>query len=118
MISFGLTEEQEVIRETLREFANEALRPIGRECDEAFEIPQDFLDTVWELGLTNTQIPEEFGGGGEERSAVTNAIVLEELGFGDLGLAIAATAPNAFVNAIHDLEIDPKDLIAVTGIGC
>jgi alkylation response protein AidB-like acyl-CoA dehydrogenase len=102
VISFGLTEEQELIRDTLREFASDALRPIGRECDEASEIPQDFLDTVWELGLSNTQIPAEYGGAGEERSAVTNAIVLEELGYGDLGLAIAATAPNGFVNAVLD----------------
>ena len=49
MISFGLTEEQELIRDTLRDFANEAMRPIGRACDEAFEIPEDFLDLVMEL---------------------------------------------------------------------
>lgn len=108
MISFGISEEQELIRETLCEFANEAMRPIGRECDEAFEIPQDFLDSVWQLGLTSTQIPEEFGGGGEERSAVTNAIILEELGFGDIALAIAATAPNGFVNAVLDYGTDAQ----------
>jgi len=108
VISFGLTEEQELIRDTLREFAADALRPIGRECDEAGKIPQEFLDTVWELGLTNTQIPTEYGGAGEERSAVTNAIVLEELGYGDLALAIAATAPNAFANAILDHGTDAQ----------
>ena len=102
MINFGMTEEQELIQETLREFANEAIRPIARDCDESTKIPQDFLDSIWELGLTSTQIPAEYGGGGEERSPVTNAIVLEELGFGDVGLAIAATAPNAFVNALLD----------------
>ena len=102
MVSFEMSEEQELIRDTLLEFANEEMRSIGRQCDESFEIPQAFLDTVWELGLTATQIPEEFGGGGEERSPVTNAIILEELGFGDIALAIAATAPNAFVNAVVD----------------
>ena len=56
MISFEISEEQELIRETLREFANEEMRSIGRDCDEAFEIPQTFLDSVWELGLTATQI--------------------------------------------------------------
>ena len=60
MISFKLTEEQELIRDTLREFANDALRTIGRECDESSHIPDDFLASTWELGLTNTQIPEEF----------------------------------------------------------
>jgi len=108
VISFGLTEEQELIRETLREFANEAMRPIARDCDETGQIPQDFLDSVWELGLTNTQIPEQYGGGGEERSPVTNAILLEELGFGGVALAIAATAPNAFVNAILDHGTDEQ----------
>ncbi len=108
MISFGLSEEQELIRDTLREFANEAMRPIARDCDETAQIPQDFLDSVWELGLTNTQIPEQYGGGGEERSTVTNAILLEELGFGGVALAIAATAPNAFVNAIIDHGTDEQ----------
>jgi len=113
VISFGLSEEQELIRDTLREFANEAIRPIARECDESFSIPQDFLDSVWELGLTTTQIPEEYGGGGEERSALTNTIVLEELGFGDIPLALAATAPNAFVNAIldHGTDAQKKSLL-------
>jgi len=108
-----MSEEQELIRETLQEFANEAMRSIGRECDETFEIPQDFLDTVWELGLTSTQIPEAYGGGGEERSPVTNAIILEELGFGDIPLAIAATAPNIFVNAVldHGTEAQKKALL-------
>jgi alkylation response protein AidB-like acyl-CoA dehydrogenase len=108
VISFKLTEEQELIRDTLREFANDAMRTIGRDCDEASRIPDDFLNSVWELGLTNTQIPEAFGGAGEERSPVTNTIILEELGFGDVALAIAATAPNAFVGAILDYGTDEQ----------
>jgi alkylation response protein AidB-like acyl-CoA dehydrogenase len=103
-----MTEEQELVRATLREFAAEALRPIGRECDEASEIPDDFLQTVWELGLTNTQIPAEYGGGGEERSPLTNAILLEELAFGDAALAVAAVAPNQFANAVIDHGTDEQ----------
>ncbi len=102
MISFGPSEEQEIIRDTMKEFAQQAMRPIARDCDEESSIPQDFLDTIWELGLTSTQIPEEYGGGGEDRSAVTNAILLEELGYGDATLAVAAVAPSAFANAIVD----------------
>ena len=102
MISFGMTEDQELVRDTLREFAADMLRPIGRECDENSEIPEDFLQSVWDLGLTSTQIPEEFGGAGEERSPVTNAILLEELAHGDAALAIAAVAPSQFANAIVD----------------
>ncbi len=101
MISFKLTEEQEMVREAMREFAEQAMEPIARDCDEASSIPADYLDTSWELGLVSAQIPEEFGGGGE-RSAITTTVLLEELGAGDAALAIAAMAPSAFVNAIID----------------
>lgn len=102
MISFGMSEEQQLIRDAMREFAADAIRPIARECDEAGEIPADYLDTVWTLGLTSTQIPEEYGGAGEERAPITNVILLEELAFGDSALAIAALAPSLFANAILD----------------
>ena len=78
------------------------MRPIARDCDEESSIPQDFLDGIWELGLTSTGLPEKHGGGGEPRSPVTNAILLEELGYGDATLALAAMAPSAFANAIVD----------------
>ncbi|MDJ0869483.1 MAG: acyl-CoA dehydrogenase family protein [Myxococcota bacterium] len=96
MISFGPTEEQEVAREAMREYAQSAIRPLARECDEAAAIPDDFLQEVWQLGLTATQIPESYGGGGEPRSPLTNALVLEELACGDASLALAAVAPSLF----------------------
>ena len=102
MISFGMSEDQELVRDSMREFAAEAIRPLGRECDESSAIPADFLQSVWDLGLTSTQIPAEYGGGGEERAPVTNAILLEELAHGDAALAMAAVAPSQFANAILD----------------
>jgi alkylation response protein AidB-like acyl-CoA dehydrogenase len=102
VISFKPTEEQDVAREAMHEFARDAMRPIARECDEASKIPEDFLARSWELGLVNTQLPEEFGGGGESRSPVTNALVLEELAWGDASLAVAAVAPAGFAFAIAD----------------
>lgn len=102
MISFGMSEDQQLVRDSMREFAADAIRPLGRECDEASSIPGDFLQTVWDLGLTSTQIPAAYGGGGEDRSPVTNAILLEELAHGDAALALAATAPSQFANALVD----------------
>ena len=67
MITFKLSEEQEVVRDALHDFAEQAIRPIARECDEASEIPAEFLDQTWELGLVSTQIAEAYGGGGEPR---------------------------------------------------
>ncbi len=103
MISFGPSEEQELIRNTLREFAAQVLRPAARAADEASELPAGLLDQAWELGLTATQLPAEVGGGGEARSPVTNVLVLEELACGDPALALAALSPNLFAFPIADL---------------
>lgn len=102
MISFGPTEEQQIVRETLRAFAGELIRPLARDCDENSRVPGDFLQSAWELGLTNTQIPESYGGGGEARSPITNALILEELAYGDAALAIAALSPSLFAMPIVD----------------
>ena len=108
MISFAPTEEQEVVRETLRGFAGEALRPLARSCDEEGRIPDEFLQSAWELGLTSTQLPEVHGGGGEERSPLTNAIVLEELAWGDAALALAALAPSLFALPVLEQGTDEQ----------
>jgi len=96
VISFGPTEEQQVARDAMREFATDAMRPIARASDEAGAVPAEFLEQAWQLGLTATQIPEAYGGGGEARSPLVNALVLEELAFGDAALALAALAPSLF----------------------
>lgn len=103
MISFGPTEEQELVRETVREFATAELREIARECDESAQVPQEILDKTWELGLVNGAIPEEYGGGGLDRSPVTNVLVLEELAFGDAALAVSAMAPALFISPLVDM---------------
>ncbi len=108
MISFALTDEQSSARDAMQSFANEALRPLAREYDEASAIPDTFFQQAWELGLTATQIPETYGGYGAERSPLTNAIVLEELAYGDVSLALAATAPSLFANAIGDQGTDEQ----------
>ncbi len=102
MISFKMTEEQEIVREAMHDFAEQVLRPAARPADEASKLPEELLAQTWELGLVGTQLPESAGGGGEERSPLTNAIVLEELAWGDAALAIAALAPAAFAFAVAD----------------
>ena len=57
MISFQLTEEQEVVREAMHEFADAAMRPAARDADEQSKVPEDFLGQSWELGLVSTQRP-------------------------------------------------------------
>jgi alkylation response protein AidB-like acyl-CoA dehydrogenase len=108
MISFAMTDEQESARAAMRGFATAAMRPQARDYDEAAQIPDAFLAQAWELGLTATQLPEAFGGYGAARSAVTNAIILEELACGDATLAVAATAPSVFGYAVADQGTDAQ----------
>jgi alkylation response protein AidB-like acyl-CoA dehydrogenase len=102
VISFQPSEEQEVVRHAMHEFAEQVLRPAGRGADEASALPDEVVARTWELGLVATQLPQECGGGGEPRSPVTNAILLEELAWGDAALAAAAAAPAAFAFAVAD----------------
>jgi alkylation response protein AidB-like acyl-CoA dehydrogenase len=92
VIDFEPTEEQQLIVETVRQFAENEIRPLARDADEAGAIPAEVLTRAHELGLVANALPEELGGGGE-RSAVTGALVAEELAFGDLSLALAILSP-------------------------
>ena len=108
MIAFGPTEEQDLIRQTVHEFAEGEMREIARPCDEKRELPDELLQKSWELGLVAGAIPESYGGGGIGRSPVTHALVLEELGWGDVPLAAAAMTPALFVQPILDFGTDEQ----------
>lgn len=108
MIAFAPTEEQETARDAMRGFAEQVMRPMARECDEAAAVPDSFLTQAWELGLTSTQIPETYGGFGAERSPITNTVILEELAYGDAALTIAAVAPSLFAYAVLDFGTEDQ----------
>ena len=96
MVNFKPTDEQELIRETMAGFAREVLRPAAREADEKAAVPEAVVERGWELGLVQTTIPEACGGYGDARSAVTGALLLEELAYGDLALALHLLTPRLF----------------------
>jgi alkylation response protein AidB-like acyl-CoA dehydrogenase len=99
---FDLTpsEDQQLIVETVTEFAAEQLRPAAADADAKLEAPEGLLTRAAELGISLVGIPEELGGVGTERSVVTNALVAEALAHGDLGLAVAVLAPSAVSTAL------------------
>lgn len=72
-----LTEEQELLRESVRRFAREVVRPRAKEIDESGEFPLDFFRQAGELGLTGVAVPEEHGGAGMD--AVSYCLVIEEV---------------------------------------
>jgi len=77
MLNFDLTEEEEQIRETIRAFADEELKPIVQELDEDKRFPIDIFKKIADLGLLGLPIPEEFGGVG--CSTLAYVITVEEL---------------------------------------
>src|SRR5229473_7956260 len=93
MIGFALSDEQKMIRDTVAAFALEEIRPAARPADESATIPLELIAKTWELGLVQGAIPEAYGGYGDARSAVTGAIVAEELAFGDLAIALHLLTP-------------------------
>jgi len=93
MVNFKPTDEQELIRETMAGFAREVLRRHGREADERNEVPDEVVQRGWELGLVQAAIPEAFGGYGDSYSALTGALLIEELAYGDAALALHLLAP-------------------------
>ena len=92
MVDFEPTEEQQLIIETVHQFARQEIRPRARECDESRAPSQEVLQLAHELGLVANSIDEVHGGGGE-LSALTGVLVAEELAWGDLALALAILSP-------------------------
>src|SRR6516164_1144308 len=103
MISFDLNDEQKMARETVGAFAAEQIRPAARAADESGSIPADLLAKAWELGLVRGCLPENIGGYGDPRIAVTGAIVAEELAYGDLSFALHAMAPRLLAFPVAEM---------------
>lgn len=93
MAGFTLDEDQRQIQDMARKFAAKELRPIARDCDEEAKLPIDLLNKVWQLGFCPNAIPEKYGGYELGRSALTAAIMAEELAWGDVSLTLGALSP-------------------------
>ncbi len=103
-----LTEEQQLMRDTLRRFADEAMQPAAREADDCLRLPEGFLDAFSDLGATSMAVPEVLGGAAERVSAVSQMLVAEDLARGDMGMAYGALSPLSFVNALVHWGSEPQ----------
>ena len=93
------TEDQAMIAGVAAELADEVLRPAAADADGARAVPDEIRAQAAEMGLTLLSVPAELGGVAEERSAVMNVLVLEQLARGDMGLAVGIMAPAAVAGA-------------------
>jgi alkylation response protein AidB-like acyl-CoA dehydrogenase len=94
------TDEQQMLGESVGDFALAKLRPAAEEADAGCAAPPELLAQANELGLTMVGVPEELGGALEERSAITSVLLSEALAQGDAGIALACLAPAAVSTAL------------------
>lgn len=102
------TESQALIQQTMRRFAEDALRPSADAADVALAPPAALLSGAADLGLLELAVPEAYGGAAEERSVVTWTLAAEELARGDMGLALALLAPVSCAHLVVDLGTDAQ----------
>src|SRR5690606_25793631 len=93
-----LTQDQEMIRDAVRDFAQEQLAPHAARWDKEHHFPKDVHQGLAALGAYGICVPEEFGGA--QLDYLTLALVLEEIAAGDGGTSTAISVTNCPVNAI------------------
>jgi butyryl-CoA dehydrogenase len=88
-----LTEEQLMIQETARKFAESELKPIAEEIDKKMEYPVEMFKKMGEVGFMGLMVPAEYGGTGTD--TVSYAIVIEELARACASSALGVAAHNS-----------------------
>lgn len=96
------TDEQQMVRDTMRRFADEIVRPAAEHADAACATPPEILQQACELGVALLAVPEALGGAAEERSVTSTMLIAEELSRGDMGIALACMAPLGVIHALVD----------------
>ncbi|OFW15324.1 MAG: acyl-CoA dehydrogenase [Acidobacteria bacterium RIFCSPLOWO2_12_FULL_66_10] len=91
-MDFRPTEEQALLRRSVREFAETEIRPHVREWDEAQHFPMELAPKLAALGLLGIQCPEQYGGAG--MSAIEYCICIEELARVDPAVSLSVAAHN------------------------
>jgi short/branched chain acyl-CoA dehydrogenase len=89
-LNLDLSEEHELVRRTVRDFAQERIAPVAEELDREHRFPYDIVAELAELGLMGIPVPEEYGGAGGDTLAYT--IAVEELTRVDSSVAITVAA--------------------------
>ncbi|MBI1873044.1 MAG: acyl-CoA dehydrogenase [Acidobacteria bacterium] len=96
-MDFRLSDQQELLRRTIREFAEAEIAPHVREWDEGQHFPSEVVPRLAELGLMGIQFPEEYGGAGMD--ALDYCICIEELARVSPSVALSVAAHNGLCSS-------------------
>lgn len=105
-MNFSLTENQIMIADTVRKFAEEKIRPVMMKYDESQEFPLEIFKALGELGLMGVLVPEEYGGSGLGYFEYVTAIT--ELGRVDGSIALSMAAHNSLCTG-HILQFGNEE---------
>ena len=89
-MNYELSEEQELLRRTVRDFAETRIAPVAEELDRESRFPYELVAEMGELGLMGIPVPEEYGGAGAD--TISYALAIEELARVDSSVAITVAA--------------------------
>ena len=90
--NIDLTDNQVIIRDTIREFAEKTIKPLVMQYDESQEFPMEIMQQLGELGFLGILVPEEYGGAG--LSYTDFVIIIEEIAKVDPSIALSVAAHN------------------------
>lgn len=96
-MNFDLTEEQKLLKQTIRDFAETQIAPGAAARDEAARFPTELIPKMAEVGLFGIMIPQEYGGAGLD--TVSAAIIVEELARFDAAIALIVASHNSLCAA-------------------
>ncbi|MCD6597657.1 MAG: acyl-CoA dehydrogenase family protein, partial [Bacteroidales bacterium] len=92
-MDYELSDEQKMIRETVRDFAEREIRPVAKDLDEKGEFSYDLTKKMGELGLFGMYLPEKYGG--QAMDTLSYIIAVEELARIDSSQAATLAAQNS-----------------------
>lgn len=88
-MDFEYSEEQAMIRASVRDFAQKEIAPVARDNNRNEHYPVELVKRLGEMGFLGINLPGEYGGGGADY--VSYCVMLEELGAADMGMAVTAS---------------------------
>jgi butyryl-CoA dehydrogenase len=106
-LNLDLSEEQQLLQRSVREFAEAEVKPLARELDEKGHFPRELFRKAAELGLTGVPFPEEEGGAGMDHISYT--IVIEEIARFCASTAVILSVQNSlYCDPIHRFGTDEQ----------
>ena len=105
-MDFELSEAQQQIKEEVRRFAENEIRPVAAEYDREERFPHDIVDKAAEMGLTGATIPIEYGGAGYD--VLDTAIIVEELFAADPGIGLCLSSTGFGSEAILEFGTEEQ----------